>query len=327
MTGAIKEAGRSGEFDLIARFFAPLAGPGAFRLKDDAALLTPSPGAELVLTTDTVIAGVHFREDDAPDLIAKKALRVNLSDLAAKGARPTGFLHALTLNRAVTDAWLEAYARGLGQDVIEYAIPLLGGDTTMSPGPVTVTITAIGEVPAGAAILRSGARPGDILYVTGAIGDGALGLACLKGGLLLPREDRAALTDRYHLPRPRGAAGIALRGVATAALDVSDGLVADVGHLAAASNVAVRIDRDAVPLSVAARKAVTNDPRLWEKVLAGGDDYEIAFTARAGVDLARIAADGGVTLTAIGEVTSGTGVMVMADGAPLVLASSGYRHR
>lgn len=318
---------RSGEFDLIARYFAPLAGPGALGLKDDAALVTPSQGCELVVTSDTVIAGVHFRENDAPDLIAKKALRVNLSDLAAKGAKPVGFLHALTLNRATGDDWLEPYARGLGEDAREFAVPLLGGDTTVSPGPVTITITALGEVPAGTALLRSGARPGDILYVTGTIGDGALGLACLMGDLLLPRDDRAALTGRYHLPRPRAAAGIALRGIATAALDVSDGLVADAGHLAAASNAAIIIDRDAVPLSPAARKAVTGDPRLWERVLAGGDDYEIAFTAPAGADIAGIAANSGVALTAIGRVTAGAGVTVMADGAPLVLSSSGYRHR
>ncbi len=325
MSSSTKEATRSGEFDLIARFFAPLAAPGALGLRDDAALVTPSPGCELVVTSDTVIAGVHFREDDAADLIAKKALRVNLSDLAAKGAKPIGFLHALTLNRGVTDAWLELYAQGLKQDILAYGAPLLGGDTTMSPGPVTITITALGEVPAGAALLRSGAKPGDTVYVTGTIGDSALGLACLAGDLLLPRAERAALTDRYHLPRPRCAAGVALRGIAGAALDISDGLVADLGHMAAASNAAIAIDRDAVPLSAVARKAVTNDPRLWEKILAGGDDYEIAFTAPDGVDAGRAATD--VPLTAIGKVTAGAGVTVMANGVPVVLASRGYRHR
>ncbi len=318
---------RSGEFDLIARFFAPLAGPGALGLKDDAALLTPSAGCDLVVTSDTVIAGVHFHPDDPPDLIARKALRVNLSDLAAKGAKPVGFLHALTLNGDVTDAWLETYARGLGEDARAFAAPLLGGDTTASPGPVTITITALGEVPAGTALLRSGAAPGDVIYVTGTIGDGALGLACLAGDLLLPREERAALVERYHLPRPRGAAGIALRGVASAALDVSDGLAADLGHMAAASQVAIAIDRDAVPLSAAARKAVHKDPRFWEKILAGGDDYEIAFAAPPGADIAGVAAAAGIALTAIGAVAGGAGVTVTAGGAPLTLPSRGYRHR
>lgn len=309
---------RSGEFDLIARFFAPLAGPGALGLKDDAALATPSPGCELVLTTDTVIAGVHFNADDPADLVAKKALRVNLSDLAAKGAVPLGFLHALTLNQGVTDAWLERYAQGLGQDAAEFAAPLLGGDTTSSPGPVTITITALGEVPSGQALLRSGAKAGDILYVTGTIGDAALGLASIKGDLLLPRAERTALIERYHLPQPRMAAGQALRGIAHAALDVSDGLVADAGHMAAASGVAIHIERDAVPLSAAARKAVTADPRLWEKILAGGDDYEILFAAPPEIPGA---------FAAIGRVTAGAGVSVTAAGQPFPLTSTGYRHR
>lgn len=317
----------AGEFDLIARFFAPLAGPGALGLKDDAALMRPAPGCELVLTTDTVIAGVHFREGDPPGVIAKKALRVNLSDLAAKGARPLGFLHALTLNRNVTDAWLEDYARGLGEDARAFGAPLLGGDTTSSQGPVTITITALGEVPYGTALLRSGARAGDALYVSGTIGDAALGLACLTGDLLLPKTERSALVERYHLPQPRVNIGQALRGLASAAVDVSDGLVADTGHMASASGVAIILDRDAVPLSAAARKAVSSDPRLWEKILAGGDDYEIAFAAPESAEIARVARDTGVPLTAIGRVTAGTGIGVTAGGAPVMLSSGGYRHR
>lgn len=320
---------RAGEFDLIARFFAPLAGPGALGLTDDAALVTPAPGCALVLTTDTVIAGVHFREDDPPGAIAKKALRVNLSDLAAKGAKPLGFLQALTLARNVTDAWLESYAQGLGEDARGFAVPLLGGDTTSSPGPVTITITALGEVPQGAALLRSGARAGDRLYVSGTLGDAPLGLACLAGDLLLPKAERAALVERYLLPQPRLSAGQALRGLASAALDVSDGLAADAGHMAAASGVAVTIDRDAVPLSPAARKAVSSDPRLWERILAGGDDYEIVFAApqSAQAAIARLAEDTGVPLSAIGRITAGTGVTVTAGGAPVTLSSTGYRHR
>ena len=227
------------------------------------------------------------------------------------------------MNPGIDDTWLELYARGLGQDAHAYGMPLLGGDTTMSHGPLTITITALGEVPAGEALLRSGARAGDVVYVTGTIGDSALGLACLKGDLLLPREDRAALVERYHLPRPRVDA--ALRGIANAALDVSDGLVADLGHMAAASQVAIVLDRDAVPLSQAARKAVTKDPRLWERVLAGGDDYEIAFAAPESA-AARIVS-GVPPITAIGRVGAGSGVTVTVNGTPLALSSTGYRHR
>ena len=320
---------RLGEFELIARFFAPLAGPGALGLRDDAALVDVSPGYQLVLTNDTVIAGVHFRADDPPDLVARKALRVNLSDLAAKGARPLGFLQALTLNGDITDDWLEAYARGLAQDVAEFGVPLVGGDTTASLGPLCITITALGEAPRDGAILRSGARAGDMIYVSGSIGDGALGLACLKGELSVAQEHSVALIDRYHLPRPRLEVGRSLRGIAGAALDVSDGLAADLGHMAGASGVSVTIERDAVPLSAAARAAVEAAPRLWEKILAGGDDYEIAFAApeNRAADIARIATETGVALTAIGRVTAGAGVNVTAGGQPMALSSTGYRHR
>lgn len=320
---------RLGEFELIARFFAPLAGPGALGLRDDAALVDVSPGYQLVLTNDTVIAGVHFRADDPPDLVARKALRVNLSDLAAKGARPLGFLQALTLNRDISDAWLESYARGLAQDVAEFGVPLMGGDTTASSGPLCVTITALGEAPKDGAILRSGARPGDLIYVSGSIGDGALGLACLTGELSAAQEHSAALIDRYHLPRPRLEVGRALRGIARAALDVSDGLAADLGHMAGASGVSVTIERDAVPLSAAARAAVAGSPALWAKILAGGDDYEIAFAApeMRAADIARIARETGVPLTAIGTVAAGAGVTVTAAGKPFTLPSAGYRHR
>ena len=318
-------AARLGEFELIARFFAPLAGRGALGLRDDAALFDVSPGCQLVVTADTVVAGVHFRADDPPDLVARKALRVNLSDLAAKGARPLGFLQALTLNDGIDDAWLERYAAGLAEDVAAFNIPLAGGDTTAGPGPLTITITALGEVPKGSAILRAGAKAGDVIHVSGAIGDSALGLSCLEGELDLPSEDAAALADRYHLPRPRLALGQALRGLASSALDISDGLVADLGHMASASGVDIVLDRDAVPLSAAARRAVQAHPDLWKKILAGGDDYEIAFALPHGAEVPRI---GDVPLTAIGRVTAGTGcVTVTAAGKPFPLSAAGYRHR
>ena len=328
---------RAGEFDLIAALFAPLSknAPGAFGLKDDAARLVSSPGHDVIMTVDTVIAGVHFRADDPPGRVAQKALRVNLSDLAAKGARPLGFLQALSLNDGITDEYLRAYADGLAADVAAFSTPLFGGDTTSGPGPMTVSITAYGEVPHGQMILRSGARAGDAVCVTGTVGDGALGLACLSGDLRLSAAHEAALVARYQLPEPRLAAGLALRGRATACLDISDGLVADIGHICTASNVAAVIVREAIPLSAAARAAVTQDPALWARVLGGGDDYELAFTLpKDGVEgIARLAEAAGVPLTVIGRIEEaedaklGAVTVVDAAGKPVAVPSTGYRHR
>lgn len=309
-----------GEFELIARLFAPLAkgAASAKDLRDDAAFLKVSPGCELVVTVDTVIAGVHFRLDDPPELIARKALRVNLSDLAAKGAKPIGFLQALSLNDGITDAYLEKYALGLAADVTEFQCPLLGGDTTSGQGPLTISITAFGEVETGKGVLRSGAKPGDILFVTGTIGDGALGLACLMGSL--PKSD--ALIQRYQLPQPR--LGLPLSGLATAGLDISDGLVADIGHLCSASNVGAVIERAKVPLSADARAAVERDRMWWEKILTGGDDYEVAFT----VPSSRVEEAKRLNATAIGSITNGGGVQVVDEtGQSLTLTATGYRHR
>ena len=321
MTGA---GTRRGEFELIAALFAPLSksAPGALGLTDDAAFIDVTPGCTLVTTVDTVIAGVHFRFNDPPDLVARKALRVNLSDLAAKGAKPVGFLHALALNDATDDAFLERYAAGLAADVKEFAVPLLGGDTTSGPGPFSITIMAFGEVEKGTALLRSGARDGDVLCVTGTIGDGALGLACLESRLQLPALLRDELIQRYRLPLPRLDAGRRLVGPATACLDISDGLAADVGHLAQGSGLAATIMRESIPLSAGARAAVEQDPRWWDEILGGGDDYELAFTVpREGL------ADLPAQATAIGVMGVGRGVTVTADGQPLALQRTGYRHR
>lgn len=311
---------KRGEFELIAHLFAPLTqgAASAKNLRDDAAFLKVSPGCELVVTIDTVIAGVHFRHDDSPDLIARKALRVNLSDLAAKGAKPVGFLQALSLNDGISDAYLEKYARGLAADIAEFQCPLLGGDTTSGQGPLTVSVTAFGEVEAGKGVLRSGAKPGDILFVTGTIGDGALGLACLMGSLL--KSD--ALIRRYQLPQPR--VGLPLSGLASAGLDISDGLVADVGHLCAASGVGAVIERTKIPLSSDARAAVERDKMWWEKILTGGDDYEIAFTVPA----TRAADAKRLNATAIGTITAGSGVQVVDEsGKAISFGVTGYRHR
>ncbi len=326
------ERQRPGEFELIARHFAPLAAGqvGALGLRDDAALLAPSPGAVHVLTADTLVGGVHFRPHDPPGLIARKLLRVNLSDLAAMAARPVGYLLALSLPAECDDAWVAAFAAGLALDQEEFGIGLLGGDTTATPGPLSATITAIGEVSAGAELRRSGARPGDAVFVSGTLGDAALGLMALDGDLpQLDREAADALIDRYLLPRPRVSLGSTLSGLATAATDVSDGLVADLGHICEASGVAARIDRPKLPLGAAARRAVAEYPAAASAVLSGGDDYELLFTAPATARqaVAGAAARSSVAVTEIGSVEDGGGVTVIAeDGRELVLTTTGYSH-
>jgi thiamine-monophosphate kinase len=312
-----------GEFDRIARFFAPLAAgfPGALGLTDDAALIDPGAGRELVVTTDALVADVHFRSQDPPDLVARKALRVNLSDLAAMGAEPVCYTLATILPPTVDEAWLAAFVRGLAADQAEFGIALAGGDSVRTTGPATLSVTAIGRVEAGRALRRSGARPGDRVYVSGTIGDGALGLAVLTG--TLSDDADGTLANRYLLPRPRLALGRALLGKASAALDVSDGLVADLGHIAATSGVRIIIEAGRVPLSSAASAALADEPRLIEPILTGGDDYELAFTSPD--VLPEVLA--GVPITCIGRVEAGRGVTVLdRQGRPVTLAAGGYRH-
>lgn len=231
---------RPGEFELIARHFAPIAGPGGLGLIDDAGLLRPARGYEIVVTADALVAGVHFFPDDPPGSIARKALAVNLSDLAAKGAKPDGFVLALALPKGWTEGWLAAFAAGLKQAADEGACPLIGGDTVSTPGPLTLTITAFGSVPAGRMVLRSGAKRGDVLAVSGTIGDGALGLKVHGPGApawveRLSSSDRGFLADRYLHPQPRLGLAAALQAHASAAMDVSDGLVGDLVKLLKAS--------------------------------------------------------------------------------------------
>ncbi len=300
-----------GEFELIARYFAPLAAtaPGALGLLDDAALIDERPGWSLVATTDTIVAEVHFPADAEPADVAGRLLGVNLSDLAAMGAEPAAYLLALALPRAWAAAdlhpWLDGFAAGLAGWQREHQIALIGGDTVATPGPLTLTLTALGHVEAGRALLRSGARPGDRIYVSGSIGDAALGLRVLQGEFApLDAAERAFLLDRYRLPRPRLKLGRRLCGLANAAADVSDGLVADLGHICAASNVGARIDAGRVPLSAPAAAAIGDDPALLALALSGGDDYELVFTAAASRDaeIAELARDLALPLTAIGEI-------------------------
>jgi thiamine-monophosphate kinase len=268
------------EEDLIARFFAPIAGQGGLGLTDDAALVAIAADEELIVTADALAAGVHFFADDPPESIARKALRVNLSDLAAKGAKPAGFLLSLALPKDWREDWLSAFANALAEDTRAFACPLLGGDTIRSPGELFLSITAFGTVPRGRMVRRDGARAGDRIYVSGTIGDAAAGLMLRKRKLVSRAFDQNGdfLLDRYLHPQPRLALAPILRAYATAAMDVSDGLVGDLTKMLRVSGVSTRIDLSRIPLSEAARAAITADPSIHERLLTGGDDYEILCT-------------------------------------------------
>ncbi len=324
----------SEEDRLIARYFRPLAtDPGAFGLQDDAAILTPPPGCDLVLTTDGVIAGVHFFPGDPPDHIGRKALRMNLSDLAAKGARPAGFLMSIALPGTIEESWLSAFTAGVADDAQHYACPLLGGDTDRTPGPLSVSIAAFGTVPHGKMVRRSTAHAGDCVVVSGTIGDAALGMR-LRGGApdaerwrLEPRL-RAHLEQRYLLPQPRNALAQAVLEYASAAMDVSDGLAGDLAKLCRASAVATNIDATRVPLSDAAHAAVAADPGLIEIALTGGDDYEILLTIAPEklTAFSRAAKRAGVAVSEIGRLVEGEGVRFVRDGKTLSFARPSYSH-
>ena len=325
----------SGEDRLIARHFKPIARhPGALGLTDDAAILVPPAGHALVLTADAIVGGVHFFPDDPPDAIARKALRVNLSDLAAKGAQPAGFLLTIALPKGLGDAWLKAFARGLGADAKKYDCPLLGGDTVYTPGPVTISIAVFGTIPEGTMVRRAGARVGDHVIVTGTIGDAALGLKLRRerGAARRWKLDTAMqrhLLARYLVPEPRSAFAEAVRDNASAAMDVSDGLAGDLGKLCRASGVGADIDVARVPLSKAARAVLAADPKAIEPILTGGDDFEVVATIPAGaLDVFQIAARVvGVPVTAIGRVTAGKEARFLGpDGRKLAFARASFSH-
>jgi thiamine-monophosphate kinase len=313
-----------GEFDLIHRYFAPLAAgfPGALGLEDDACTYQPPAAYELVLTADALVEGRHYLASDPPDLVGRKMLRVNLSDLAAKGAKGVGYLMTTALGPDIDEAWIAKFTEGLAADQREFGVTLMGGDTVATPGPTTLSVTALGIVPQGKALRRNGAKVGDKLFVSGTIGDGALGLKVLRGTLLdLGAAQRDALADRYQVPRPRMTLGAALIGGAHAAMDVSDGLVADAGHIAAASHCGLIIHADRVPLSAAAQEALAGDLDLLPLILTGGDDYELLFTAPA------LQPEWPGEVTEIGEIVVGEGVYVLdRDGNEIVLAQRGFQH-
>jgi thiamine-monophosphate kinase len=324
----------SGEDSLIARYFRPIAtDPGAFDLSDDAAILKAAAG-DIVVTTDAIVEGVHFLSDDPPDTIARKALRVNLSDLAAKGATPAGFVLTLAL-RSADDAWLTPFARGLGEDASRFGCPLLGGDTVSTPGPKMISITAFGRIAGGKMVHRSGAKPGDRVVVTGTIGDAALGLDILRRGAAATvlADDAAAkemLVGRYRVPQPRNALAEAVRDHASAAMDVSDGLAGDLAKLCAASGVSAVIDARSVPLSAGAAILLARGAIGVEAIVSGGDDYEIlcAIPENRFEAFAHAALQAAVAVTCIGTVIAGPSVPRFLDneGREIALQRLSYSH-
>lgn len=321
-----------GEFSLIRDVFGPLArhAPGALALSDDAALIEAPAGQTQVVTADAMVAGVHFATSDPPDLVARKLLRVNLSDLAAMGAAPAAYTLVAAISPEIRGDWIDRFAQGLAVDQAEFGISLIGGDTVATPGPPTFCVTAIGWVPDGNALRRNGASPGDRVFVSGTIGDGALGLGLASGELVAPTpEDREALIGRLRLPSPRVSLGRRLHGKASAAIDISDGLVADLGHLCRASGVGANVFIDRIPLSGAAQSLVAGQPALIETVITGGDDYELLFAVPASQtgDVAELARELDMVLTDIGEITAQTDVVVRdSEGVSMALSSPGFQH-
>lgn len=316
------------EFGLIARYFTRPVGDPSVRLGigDDAAVVQPTPGHELAISVDMLVEGRHFLPDADPEALGHKTLAVNLSDLAAMGARPRWAL----LGGALPDAderWLDAFTRGLFAIADRFGVALIGGDTTR--GPRNLCVTVIGEVPAGAAITRAGARPGDDVWVSGTLGDAMLALAALQGRTSLSPTDLARLRARLERPEPRLALGEALRGIATAALDVSDGLTGDLGHILESSKVGARIDVAAIPRSDTMQGKLDQDRALaLQCLLAGGDDYELCFTASA-ADRNRVMAAGaasGLAVTRIGAITRETGLHLVDERGEAIAPPRAFDH-
>jgi thiamine-monophosphate kinase len=311
----------AGEFKLIDKYFRPLAGPEALDLADDAAVFAVSSAEEIVISTDAMVEHTHFLPGADAGLLARKLLRVNLSDLAAMGARPLGYLLTLCLPKTTSGDWLQSFADGLALDQDIFNLRLWGGDTTSTRGPVVVSITILGATAQGQAVRRNGARPGDLVYVTGTIGDGLLGLAAARGEIA---DADGYLAGRYNLPTPRNA--LALAGIASAAMDVSDGLIQELEHLARASGVAITVRAMDVPLSPQAEKFRDRLPQL----LSGGDDYELLFTLPPAREAALLAATkrAGVPVTRIGWCEAGEAGVTLLDqtGAPMAIAATGWSH-
>lgn len=333
------------EFGLIKKYFAPLAKgfSGGLNLSDDAALIDTPKGQQMVITKDAICEGIHFIGDEAPALIAKKLLRVNLSDLAAKGATAHCYFLAIMLPKNTEEKWLEEFAAGLAEDQKEFSIHLAGGDTTATKGGKYFSLTAMGYVPEGSALLRSGAQYSDDIYVSGTLGDSALGLRCLQGELPLSprakaerslrsldnaRDDSEFLIGRYFLPQPRLTLGQELRGIATSCMDISDGLMQDLGHLCSASNVGANIYQQNIPLSDAA-KTLQDTPNFWEQIVTGGDDYELLFTTpkTKANEIKDLAKKLDLPITRIGETNDSKQVYLLDGGdKEIEFTRKGYKH-
>jgi len=321
------------EHSLIRKYFVPLTESfsGGLNLTDDAAVLDIPAGQSLVVTKDAISEGVHYLHGTDPALIAKKLLRTNLSDLAAMGATPYCYFLALALPSPISENFIARFAAGLAEDQALFGIALAGGDTIATSGAPVFSLTAHGLVPQGMALRRSDAKAGDVIYVTDTLGDAALGLRLCKRAkstalegdpalmLRIPQDDREYLANRYHLPQPRLREGISLRGLATSCIDISDGLLADMGHVCDASGVGAEIIREQLPLSEAAQKMLAASPEYWPSIYSGGDDYELLFTLPGGI-VPPIGA------TRIGVIAVGSGVRLLLGGKEQAVAKSGYSH-
>lgn len=315
----------AGEFDLIAKYFRPLAGAEGLKLVDDASCVSPPPGMDLIVTKDLLVEKIHFVGDEAPSSIAEKALAVNLSDLAAKGAKPLHYWLGLALPKQAEESWVADFTAGLKRSQDKFGISLAGGDTTASPGPVIVSITAAGVVPKGRMIKRAGARPGDLVFVSGTLGDAALGLKSVQGEL----PTVGMFVDRYRHPEPRVALGQALVSLATACADVSDGLLADLGHICEASGVGAEVRQVELPISVKAEEVLAENMGLWPCVFAGGDDYELVFTVKEAdtpkIDM--ISEQLNIRLSCIGRIIDSLGChLVDKEGKLMQTSKTGYQH-
>jgi thiamine-monophosphate kinase len=319
---------RRGEFDLIASFFAPLArgDERGLNLLDDGAVLPQRDGRDTIVSTDTFVSGVHFFVNESPAIIARRLLRVNLSDIAAMAAEPVGYFLNLSLSAEIDDSWIKEFAAGLSAEQEEFGISLWGGDTTRTPGNLTLSVTLLGELPSGAAVRRSTARDGDRVFVSGTIGDAGLGLSRLADGV--DQDDK--LVRRYQLPDPRVDLGIALRDIVSAMADVSDGLISDLGHICNSSEKSATITAEDIPLSAGARSELEAGNIDLGGLLTSGDDYELVFTVPPSRldQVLESAACSGTTITKIGVMGNDTsGVRLLAkDGTEVSLQGSGYRH-
>jgi thiamine-monophosphate kinase len=308
------------EFDLIKKYFVPLAEqfPGSLNLSDDAAIIDIPAGQQLVVTKDAISEGIHFIGNEDPALIARKLLRTNLSDLASMGAAPLCYFLSVTLPKPISEEYIKRFAEGLAHDQKEFGITLAGGDTIATLGTPTFSITAHGLVAHGTALRRNGAKSGDGIFVSGTLGDAALGLRRIQdSGFGIQGE--GYLAQRYQLPQPRITLGQSLRGLATSCIDISDGLLQDAGHISNTSQAGIDIDIENLPLSSEAKSAIEQDVSLLPLVYSGGDDYELLFTLPKGAN----APEG---TTRIGRVVVGNNVRLLKDGKEIPVTKTGYGH-